>query len=177
MHTAPVDFLLVGSRHRELIVTGPAATTTTQMEKVAERGQVVISASTAAALPRGCVGAATGPGFLLTGAPSLMAVPNRRPRRTDVDIGAAVCDHLREHLRSGSVEDEHRSISIGFIEFSGADELLAEHGPDALTEAVTYVVDAVQEAAAANDVTLLATDLAENGGKFILAVGRPPLGR
>ena len=35
VHTGAVDFLLVGSRYRELIVTGPAATTTTQMEKIA----------------------------------------------------------------------------------------------------------------------------------------------
>ena len=173
VHTGPVDFFLVGSRYRELVVTGPAATATTHMEKIAERGQVVVSAATAAVLAPQCIGDRAGEGFLLRAAPEVDSHPNRSPKRTDVDLGAAFCDHLREHLRSGHVEDEHRAIAVGFIEFSGADELLAEHGDQALTDAVTYVVNAVQEAADANDVTLLATDLAENGGKIILTSGAP----
>lgn len=173
VHTGAIDFLLVGNHHRELIVTGPAATTTTRMEKIAERGQIVISADTAAALGDACLGEPVGTGFLLAAAPQVTPSPNRRPKRADVDLGHAVSAHIRDHLRSGRVEDEHRFISVGFIEFSGTDELLTEHGADALTDAVTYVIDAVQEAADANDVTLLATDLAENGGKIIITAGAP----
>ncbi|PZS32625.1 MAG: hypothetical protein DLM58_09465, partial [Pseudonocardiales bacterium] len=173
VHSGEVDFLLVGSRFRELIVTGPAATWTTRMEKIAQRGQVVLSSATAQLLPANCVGAAHGDGWLLTRPPQVAMSPNRRPKRPGVDLGPAVCDHLRDHLRGGQVDHEHRWITVGFIEFSGADELLAEHGAKSLVDSVTYVVDAVQEAAAANDVTVLASDLAENGGKIIITSGAP----
>jgi class 3 adenylate cyclase/tetratricopeptide (TPR) repeat protein len=173
VHSGDVDFILAGSRHRELIVTGPAATVTTRMEKVAQRGQIVLSPATAALLPRNCVGVAHGDGWLLVEAPHVEAVPNRKPKRAGVDLGPALSQHVREHLRGGDVEHEHRWITVGFLEFSGADELLAEHGTQALVDAVTYVVDAVQEAADANDVTVLASDLAENGGKIIITSGAP----
>jgi class 3 adenylate cyclase/tetratricopeptide (TPR) repeat protein len=173
VHTGDVDFLLVGSRFRELIVTGPTATTTARMEKIAQRGQVVISADTAELLPAGCVGAAQGSGLLLAHPPDVGLLPNRIPKRGGIDIGAAMCAHLRDHLRGGQVDHEHRWITVGFLEFSGTDELLAQHGPDALVEAVSYVVDAVQEAADTNDVTVLGSDVAENGGKIIITSGAP----
>ena len=39
VHSGPLDFLLVGGRHLELIVTGAGATAVTQMEKIAEIGR------------------------------------------------------------------------------------------------------------------------------------------
>jgi class 3 adenylate cyclase/tetratricopeptide (TPR) repeat protein len=174
VHTGPLDLLLVGSRHRELVVTGPAATLTARMEKIAQRGQVVLSPATAAALPARCVGAGVdGGGVLLRRAPDLLPTPNRTPKRLGADLAGTVCDELRTHLETGSVEHEHRSAAIGFIVFSGADRLRATQGAQALAEAVTYVIDAVQEAAAANEVTFLATDVNEDGGKIILTSGVP----
>ncbi|WP_409454113.1 adenylate/guanylate cyclase domain-containing protein [Jatrophihabitans sp.] len=173
VHTGPLDLLLVGSRHRELVVTGPAATVTARMEKIAQRGQVVISPATALALPARCVGAPMDGGFLLSRPPAAAMAPNRTPKRLGADLAGTVCDDLREHLQSGSVEHEHRSATIGFIVFSGTDELRATRGEEALAEAVTYLIDAVQEAAAANEVTFLATDMNEDGGKIILTAGVP----
>lgn len=172
IHTGDVDFLLVGSRHRELVVTGPAASIVARMEKVAERGEVIVSMATAAQLPKACVGSERDAGFRLSRRPDVDVLPNRRPKRPGVDLSQAMCADLSEHLRSGGVEHEHRSIAVGFIEFTGADRLRAD-GPDALTEAVRFVIDTAQEAAAANEVTLLATDVAENGGKIIFTSGAP----
>ncbi len=172
VHTGDVDFLLVGSRHRELVVTGPATSKTAHMEKVAERGEVIVSAATAALLPATCVGAERDGGFRLTRAPDVDAMPNRKPKRAGVDLAQAMCADLTEHLRSGGVEHEHRSIAVGFVEFTGADRL-RQDGVEALTDAVCFVIDAAQEAAAANEVTLLATDIAENGGKIIFTSGAP----
>jgi class 3 adenylate cyclase/tetratricopeptide (TPR) repeat protein len=173
VHTGDGDFMLVGSRYRELIVTGPAATETTRMEKIAERGQIVLSQACAALLPRRCLGAVREQGRLLSSAPQVDAVPNRRPKQADVDLGAAVSGHVREYLRGGQVEHEHRWSTVGFLGFSGADRLRVTHGAQALVDAVAYVVDAVQEAAYANDVTVLASDLAEDGGKIIVTAGAP----
>ena len=173
VHTGEADFLLVGRLHRELIVTGPVATTTAQMEKIAQRGEVVVSGAVAAALPARCVGAAREAGVLLTGAPPVGLNPNRTPKRAGVDIGQAMCATLAEHLRAGHPDSEHRAVTVGFVEFSGTDTVLAEGGAEALQQAVGVVVDAAQEAAQANDVTFLATDLTENGGKIILTSGVP----
>ncbi len=175
MHTGEIDFLLVGDRHRELVVAGPTATMTAHMEKIAERGQVVLSPAAAAALPATCVGAATATaeGVLLVRPPLIAVRPNRAPKRSDVDLGQAMCAPLRDHLRGGRIDHEHRAVTVGFIEFAGTDGLLASAGPEALTEAVHDLVDLAQEAAEANEVTLLATDVAEDGGKIILTSGVP----
>ncbi|HVS67876.1 MAG TPA: adenylate/guanylate cyclase domain-containing protein [Mycobacteriales bacterium] len=173
IHSGEFDFMLVGSRYRELIVTGPAATATAHMEKVADRGQVVVSSSARAALPVGCTGDAVETGWLLTAPPGAVANPNKsRPPRA-VDLGVAFCAPLRDHLSSGVVDYEHRRVVVGFIEFSGTDTLLASDGIDALVDAVGHVIERAQEAAADSDVTVLSTDLCENGGKIILASGIP----
>ena len=62
-------FFLVGDSHRELVVTGPAASMVVAMENTAEAGEIVISGNTARALPSSVVGEAKGPGFLLRRAP------------------------------------------------------------------------------------------------------------
>lgn len=168
IHAGDIDFLLVGAQHRELIVTGPGATMTARMEKISQPGQVILSPATALALPDGC----SGQGSLLLSPPDIEPRPHRGPVRSDVDLGPAVCADLRDYLR-GEVEQEHRSTTIGFIAFGGADDLLAERGSEELTDAVAHVVDATQEACTTNGVTFLASDLNENGGKLILTSGVP----
>ncbi|HVV75295.1 MAG TPA: adenylate/guanylate cyclase domain-containing protein [Mycobacteriales bacterium] len=173
IHSGEFDFMLIGSRYRELIVTGPAATATAHMEKIADRGQVVVSPSTRAALPTECTGEAVEGGWLLTSPPGAVASPNKSRQPPVVDLGLAFCSQLRDHLASGVVDYEHRRAVIGFIEFSGTDSLLAAEGVGALTDAVADVVERAQEAAADSDVAVLSTDLCENGGKIILASGIP----
>ena len=68
---------------------GAGATLVTLMEKAADAGEVVVSAETAALLPAACVGAAKGPGRLLTADPAARRRPaaartrpaRRRPAR------------------------------------------------------------------------------------------------
>ena len=63
--------------------------------------------------------------------------------------------------------------SVAFVKFTGVDDLLAEHGPDATADALHEVVTAVQQAAEEEAVTFLASDIDENGGKIILTAGVP----
>lgn len=169
VHTGVLDVLLVGSRHRELVVAGCAATTTVLMEKAAERGQVVLSAAAAAGLPFACRGRGVGDGVLLARAPEAPDRPNRRPKRAGVDLGRAMSAHLRDHLRTGPVEHEHRRVAVGFVEVRGLDALSTHQ----LLVALDGVVDAAQEAAQAHQVTLLATDVGEDGVKVIFTSGAP----
>src|SRR5206468_8854377 len=53
IHTGLCHFFLVGSTHRELVVTGPAATETMRLEDGAKAGQVLVCEQTAAAIPAG----------------------------------------------------------------------------------------------------------------------------
>jgi len=174
VHTGELDVLLVGQRHRELVVVGPAATRTVLMEKVAQRGQVVLSTEAAAGLPFACTGAAVGDdGALLIRAPEATLAPNRRAKRSGVDLGVAMSPHLRDHLRAGSVDHEHRAVTVGFVELHGCDALLAKSGADALTSAVDDVISLVEDVAHDHQVTLLATDVSEDGCKVILTSGAP----
>ena len=174
VHSGEFDFVLAGSRFRELVVTGPAASVTASMEKAAARGQIMVSPGTAALLPRRCTAKRSGAvGLRLIRPPETDLAPNRQRKRAGVSLDAAFCSQLLEHLSSGRVEHEHRHVAVGFIEFTGSDRYLVDHSPDQFAEAVDGVVTAAQEAAADNDVTFLATDISEDGGKIILVAGAP----
>ena len=69
VHSGEFHFFLVGGAHRELIITGPAASTTVTMEGTADAGEILISERTAAALRPGGTCARDGL------APKLTAVP------------------------------------------------------------------------------------------------------
>jgi class 3 adenylate cyclase/tetratricopeptide (TPR) repeat protein len=177
VHTGAVDFLLVGHHNRELVVTGPGATTVALMEKVADAGEVVVSAATAEAVRAagGTIGEAKGPGWLLVRSPAGIAkAPIRAVEQpADLDLGVALPAPLREHLLDGAVEGEHRHVAVGFIEFSGADALAVADDPELLTTAVDHVIATSQDAADANDVTILSTDVNADGGKIIVISGAP----
>jgi class 3 adenylate cyclase len=75
VHSGSFHFFSVGARHRELLVTGPAATCTAHMEAAAEAGEIVVSAEIARLLGRRTVGASRVGGFLVAAAPHVAAPP------------------------------------------------------------------------------------------------------
>src|SRR5262249_7919243 len=80
---------------------------------------------------------------------------------------------LRERLRSGARDPEHRPVTVAFIEVSGTDRMLAEDGPAALALALHDLVSAVQRAALQQQVSCHETDIAVNGVKLLLVAGAP----
>lgn len=176
VHSGPVDALLVGTVHRELVITGPAASAVALAEKSAAAGEIVLSAASAVRLSGtdAVLGAHLGPGRLLDGPP---AVPVRTAVPPDsyegVDPSVALPPPIREHVRGGAVEPEHRHVAVGFIEFSGADRLADHDVGDGLARAVEELIVRCQHAALVNDVTLLSTDVNADGGKVILISGAP----
>ena len=174
IHSGALDFFLIGSHHRELIVTGPAATKTTLMEQVAQAGEIVISPETGAAIGRAHTGTSQGLGLLLVSAPDAELAPQRAlDARLPPALDTAVPEVIRQHVTSGLVESEHRFVTTGFVQFKGADDLLATGGPPALAAALMEVIDVAARAAARHEVTFLATDVAADGGKVILLAGAP----
>ena len=65
LHSGTVHLFRVGDSHNELILTGPAASMTTDMEETAAAGEILISSTTRVALPRGSATKAKGDGWLL----------------------------------------------------------------------------------------------------------------
>jgi class 3 adenylate cyclase/tetratricopeptide (TPR) repeat protein len=174
VHSGSFVLSIVGSSHRELLVPSPAATQVVLMEKEADAGEIVISPATAAALAPRHVGEAKGPGRLLAGAPE---VPTRRDdpdwQAAPETVGIALSTGLREHVLAGPQPPEHRVVTVAFIKLSGTDALVAEHGPEALADALEELVEHVQDVADDLQVCFLGSDIDADGGKLILTAGAP----
>ena len=65
VHSATYHLFLVGGSHRELLITGRAASEVVRMEKQAQTGEIVVSRATAGRLPPACLGASRDGGRLL----------------------------------------------------------------------------------------------------------------
>lgn len=172
VHSGAFDFFLVGRSHRELILAGPAATRTVEMEAAASAGQILLSPETARLLPRSDVGAEHGPGRLLNRAPHVEQSGFRPARTPDVDLRQFIPVGLRRTLLDGAIDPEHRPAAIAFLHYVGFDRLV-EVDPARAASALDELVAAVQRHAEAHGVTFLATDIAPDGGKVILTAGVP----
>lgn len=174
IHSGMFDFFMVGRSHRELIVTGPAVTRTVEMESAAETGQILLSPETARFIPTRSLGSRSGPGVLLrdnlTEVERLEIRPAAAP---DVDLAPFVPVALRERLLAGDLGPEHRPATIAFIGYQGVDRVIGDKGAATAALALDELMTMVQVAADTHKVTLLATDIAADGGKIILTAGVP----
>ena len=163
VHTDDVLLFRVGSSHGELVVAGPAASTTARMEKTARTGEIVISAATRAALPVGSAvspratdGCSDGDGRRscrpgpCRGAPTTVAryAPARGVASTSPPATSSPSTASPTSPSSGSPD----STPAG------------RRGPDAGWGALDEVVTAVQTAVDGEGVTLLASDVDDDGG-------------
>ena len=175
VHSGTVHAFRVGASHKELLLTGPTASETVDMEATAEAGEILVSPATAAGLPSELLGDTKGDGVLLRRkrlgpleGESHLPVPE-----SSVELDHAIPVGLRHHLRSGEAEAEHRHATVAFIHFEGTDDLVVTGGPDAVASALDALVRTVQEAAETFGVTFLGTDIDRDGGKIILVGGAP----
>lgn len=178
VHSGEIHLFLVGTSHRELVVTGPGASKTVAMEAAAGAGQIVVSPSARAVLDPAVVGDACGPGFLLVAAPA-GADPGPAPADKEGDPGAlerSLPLALRQHLTSTGRDAEHRRATVAFLKFRGLDALLAAEGEAAAAAALDAMVTGVQSAVDTHVVTFLGTDIDAGGGKVILVAGAPASG-
>jgi len=173
-HSGGFDLYLLGDRHRELVVTGPAASVTAAMETIAQAGQVVVSPDTARRLEPDVLGPPTAEGVLLAKAPEAEPVPLRFVHDpSELDVASLLPTPTRLRLLGGGEESEHRQAAVAFIQFSGIDALTLDSGPEAVAACLGPLVSAAQEAAERQGVNFLATDIGPDGGKIILVGGVP----
>ena len=175
VHSGECTFFVTRGDHRELLVTGPAATQVVRMERAAATGQIVVSDDTAARLPAACTRPATGPGRLLRSAPAAAGdpPPQRAWHPPGDRLESALSPLLRAHLQDGAGAPEHRLVTVAFLRFGGVESLLARAGPEAVADALDELVGRTAGAAARHGVCLLGSDVDADGGKLLLTAGAP----
>jgi class 3 adenylate cyclase/tetratricopeptide (TPR) repeat protein len=188
VHSGSVSFFLVGTRHRELVITGPAATEVALMEAAADAGEIVLSPAAARLLDPRAVGEAKEPlgearlpsseakePPRLLRTPPVIAERHTRPRSdlAGLDLAGCLPGPIVDYVVGEASEGEHRRVAVAFVEFSGTDELLADSGPHAVVTALHELVSLAQEACHRSDVTFLETDISPGGGKIMMVAGAP----
>ncbi len=175
-HSGGFDLYLIGGRHRELVVTGPAATVTARMETIAEAGEVIVSPDTARRLDRDVLGDQKLEGVSLSKAPEAEESPIRGVHDlVDIDVASLLPTETRARLLGGGEQAEHRQATVAFVEFSGVDALSGSQGAEAVTAHLDRLVCAAQEAAEHYGASFHGTDIGPDGGKMILLGGVPIL--
>jgi len=172
IHSGAFDFLLCGSSHAELVLTGEGATTTVRMEAAASAGEVALSPETAAQVPAALVVPGPDGALLLARSPRSAPVAVSG-REVASDPAACLPAPVRAHLLAGELEADHRVVVVAFVEFAGVQALRAAGGPDAVAAAVDAVVSTCQEACDRHGVTFWETDVSRDGGKVMLVAGAP----
>jgi class 3 adenylate cyclase/tetratricopeptide (TPR) repeat protein len=173
IHSGEFDFFIAGESHREMLVAGPAASRMVETEAASGPGQILLSETTAAAVPRANRGRSIGPGFLLRGMvecePAQVGPDTSPTGDLNQFIPVGQCDLLV----GGEVEPEHRPAAVAFIHFHHFDELIEQQGPAPAADRLDAVVRSVQAAVDPRGVTFLGTDISSHGGKIILTAGAP----
>ncbi|MFL6288064.1 MAG: adenylate/guanylate cyclase domain-containing protein, partial [Actinomycetes bacterium] len=176
IHSGTFHFFLVGdpAYHRELLIAGPAASLTAETEALASAGEIALSADAAVQVPQRCLGATREGARLLRAEPKIETLGVPPAKSVDgLRLADVLPRQVRDHLLAQSGDAEHRTISVGFVEFSGTDELLRSEGPRALASALTDVVANIQRATDQFGVTFFETDINRDGGKVMLTAGAP----
>ena len=164
-------FFLVGKHHGELLVCGPSASLTLELEDAAEKGEVLVSPRTAEALEGFVAGERDG-AFLLrpdAGDAELPALPE--PDFADDELAQLVPPPLRVPIEQHAIEAEHRRVTAAFVKYSGTDELVERL--DEATAALADLADAVSAETEERRVTWLESDIDSDGGKLYLVAGAP----
>ena len=172
IHTGMFAFHFLGQRHRELLITGDAATVTAALEAAAEAGDILVSPTTAELLPPECLADTKGPGILLAHPPRCAVLEGLDPSPS-VEVAGLIPELVLGHLVSGGGIGEHRQVTVAFLEFSGLSKLRADSSDAAVDDALQHLVEVAQESCHRNVVSFHETDISADGGKIMLVAGAP----
>lgn len=180
VYSGPCQFFLPGVSHRELVVTGPAATATILLEDAAEAREILVSRETARSTDGAWHSGAREDGVLLrpevvAAAAGEVAPPVDPPPMTGlVDfIADYIPVPLRPVLATESAEAEHRQATVAFVKFTGVGDVLEREGLAALGDRIDRLGMVVGNAVDALGVTWLESDIDVDGGKVYLTAGAP----
>lgn len=170
VNSGPCLFMRLGTSSYEVAVLGPTATGTTNLEGIANAGEIALGPVTAAALKPSELGAAIEGGYLLKKAPSVTPHPMRLAPE-GADLGQLIPAVLRGRMET--LEHEHRPATVSFIHIDGVDDRLLTHSVEDVHRELDAVVTMAQDTAAEHGVAVLASDITSGGMKLILVGGAP----
>ena len=174
VHTGVCHFFLTDVPHRELIVAGPAATRVFELEDLANAGEIVVSAETAASVAAEWLGEEReGGARLLRRLEPGASTIEPPPYLPGDDLAKFVPVSLRDHLAIASGEAEHRQVTVAFVKVGETDVLLDRDGASALQERLDALAAAVDRACSAYEITWLESDIDVGAIKLYLTAGAP----
>ena len=170
----PFDVFLVGSGYRELLASGPRATEVIRLEGEAAKGDTLVDPIIAATLPGSMKLREESGGWVVTGSTGDDPAGPRVRDHGEADLSPYVPAAVNEQLAAfAGLGGEHRLVTVGFTMVVGVAEQLDRVGPEGVAEALGVLVDDVVAACDAFGVTVLHTDIAPDGIKFVLCAGAP----
>jgi class 3 adenylate cyclase/tetratricopeptide (TPR) repeat protein len=175
IYTGICHFFLVEGTHRELLVAGPAATATIELESAAEAGQILLGERTAAALESGWVDTVREHGRFLLKTVDEDVESFHAATLPDLRGGLKqyVPEPLRAHLLLEAGEAEHRQVTAAFLKFTGVDEAIAVGGAEAVLAGLSSLAQIVGDEARRFGLTWLESDIDVDGGKLYVVGGAP----
>ncbi|HEY3540906.1 MAG TPA: adenylate/guanylate cyclase domain-containing protein [Gaiellaceae bacterium] len=173
VYTGPCHFFLVDSTHRELIVAGPAATATIELESAASAGQILVSERTAEALDPSWLGAARAGARLLRDVDDSDLEPPEDTEPVPLELELYVPQPLRAQLLLEAGEAEHRHVTAAFLKYTGTDELIVAGRADDLHARLGRLAQRLGGLTDELGLTWLESDIDVGGGKLYLVGGAP----
>ena len=172
-----IALFLAGSTSRELIAAGPVVDDLVEIEGIADAGEILLAPSSAALLDNEVIGASKGHRLILGDAPEPDEHEHEPPGEAAVGPAVAFDGYLpaplRKHLTLTFNEGEHRLANVAFIKLAGLGAITESRGLAGAGQELDRVVGAVQDIADRFGVSFLASDVAADGVKLILATGVP----
>ncbi len=166
---------LAGTDSRELLFVGPTASEVVRLQDAAHPGQILACLATVEQVGESFFGEEQHGGRTLEEDPDPDDDPpiDDLPTASHIDLASFVPSQLRSHVSLAFNEGEHRPATIGFVRFTGTDDLFEAGTIGDVADALDELVRIVQEAGLRNGVTFLASDVNRDGGKLILTTGVP----
>ncbi len=175
IHSGKVTFALLGHDQLTILALGHHASATLAVEKVANPGEVLLSASTAALVDASWLRPGHNGTVRLR---PVAATDSCAPSDPRLDVSEAIAaafvpGPLRSLLAERELSGEHRQLSLAFIGARDLDGLLDRYGPEEVTgrlQALTRALERVQ-----SEYGLLWTDTHSlpGGADFVLVAGTP----
>lgn len=175
IYSGTCQFFLVDASHHELVVAGPAATATAELEDAAGPDEILIGARTAEAVgPGSTIEDRGGAHVLKRSEPDTSGHVEAAERLIRVsDLDRFVPAPLRDHLAVASGEAEHRLVTVAFLKLSDSDAIVEHDGAEVLSERLQSLAAAVDDACSRFGVMWLESDIDRGGIKLYLTAGAP----
>jgi class 3 adenylate cyclase/tetratricopeptide (TPR) repeat protein len=170
----PFDTFMVGSDYRELLITGEAASSVIHLEGQAGTGETLVSEKIAESLPVWMHERRHAGGVVISGGAIDPPVGPDERDFADGDLARFVPPQVVEQLAAfADLGGEHRIVTVGFVMAGGVADLITRVGTAEAARTLGRLVDDLITASEPFGVTLLHSDIADDGMKFVLCAGAP----